>query len=106
MKKPRSTKTLFLVELVLPPGMSQTNMCYNIADAIKSEVGHHHPQEPMFNLDRDTVKVKSAGPVLRGIKNAIEELRARQQDAKPIRGKAKMANFSPETLAALKETMK
>lgn len=85
MKKPNSTKTLFLVELVMPRDTTETMMNHFIDEAIRSNVGHYHPEDPFYSLDRDTISVKSQGRVLRGVTNAMKDLREAQALAKPLR---------------------
>lgn len=85
MKKPNSTKTMFLVELVLPPRLTETNMCYIIRNALQSEPGIHHPSEPIFDLQTDTIEVKSAGKTLTGLQNAIRVLKNVKKEAASAR---------------------
>lgn len=47
----------FLVRLNLPPGCSVGEMREMIEDAIKCWPGSLHPEDPRFDLDRDSVQV-------------------------------------------------
>jgi hypothetical protein len=47
----------FLVSLDLPSGVSLEQMRQYIEDEIKTNIGRLPPDEPLFDLDRDSVKV-------------------------------------------------
>ena len=51
------TKTRFLVTLDLPPKVTLKQMAAYIANEVKCGVGQMMPDEPLWNLDRDSVKV-------------------------------------------------
>lgn len=47
----------YRVTLERPPGMTDAQVAHIIQRAICAEVGHCQPEEPFFELDRETVKV-------------------------------------------------
>jgi hypothetical protein len=55
MKPP--SRQIYVVMLACPLGVSSERMRQYIEDEIKANVGHLHPEDPLFNLDRDTVDV-------------------------------------------------
>lgn len=51
-------KKHFLVTVEIPNGVSVRDMQNYIRDAIQMWKGQEHPDDPIFNLDWDTVKVR------------------------------------------------
>jgi len=74
MKKSRSTKRLYIVELVRPPGTNDTDVCYLIRSAVQAEPGSLPPGHPLSELKRETVDVKSYARVLQGMQSRIAKL--------------------------------
>lgn len=64
-------KCRFIVDLDLPPGVSQTSMCHFIKTAVVSEPGYWPPEEPFHHLKRESVEVKSFARVMRSMRSKI-----------------------------------
>jgi hypothetical protein len=47
------------VHLEFDSGMTESDVNHYVKSAILSECGHYPPEDPMHDLDRDSVKVKS-----------------------------------------------
>lgn len=52
------TKRSFIVTLDLPRGVGVRQMVQYIRTEIKANIGRLDPEEPLADLDRDSVKVK------------------------------------------------
>jgi hypothetical protein len=52
-------RSRYVVELFRPDGVTSAEMRAYIEDAVASMKGSYHPEDPIFELDGDTVKVKS-----------------------------------------------
>lgn len=50
-------KVRFIVEVELPHRVTLEEMRQYIEDEVKAGVGQLHPADPLFDLDRDSVKV-------------------------------------------------
>ena len=50
-------RKLFRVSVELPTGVTAAQMRVYIYDAVASMKGSYHPEDPIFNLDSDSVKV-------------------------------------------------
>jgi hypothetical protein len=48
----------YIVEVDHPPGVTGAQMKVYIEDAVASMKGSYHPEDPIFDLDGDTVVVK------------------------------------------------
>lgn len=48
----------FVVELVMPDGVTIEEMRAYIRDEVRSGVGHRMPEDPLWALDKDTVRVQ------------------------------------------------
>lgn len=81
MKKPRSTKHQFVVEVVLPQGMSQRDMCCFIRDALEAEPGHFRAEDPRAQIDTRTIRVTSQARKVVGLQNQIAKLKDELADA-------------------------
>lgn len=68
MKKPRSTKRMFLIELVLPKGWNSDDMGKELQYSIKAMMA----SALCDPVAAATVRVKSSGRVLRGLKSAMK----------------------------------
>lgn len=54
------TRARFLVTLDLPPRVSPEQMAAYIEQEVKCGVGQMMPEEPIWNLDKDSVRVQPA----------------------------------------------
>jgi hypothetical protein len=52
------TKRSFIVTLEVPSGVTIGAMCGYIEDEVKAGIGHYPPEDPIFNLDRSSVRVR------------------------------------------------
>jgi len=49
-------KMSFLVELEIPAGVSVEDACAYVKNAVATECGSFNPQNPLFHLDRRSVR--------------------------------------------------
>lgn len=55
----RRVRELYVVQLVRPDGVGRKEMAGYIEEAVSSWKGQYHPDNPLFDIDEDAVKVKT-----------------------------------------------
>lgn len=77
---------VFIVQITVPPGVSQARMREYIKDSVQSNTGMLPPEDPLFHMDREMVVVRGGfiGQAYPNAKN-LGRLEAKQMNEPELR---------------------